>query len=295
MFPFRTKSIRTRSTREAPSTRRHIVYGVLLITAVVLVSSLVWYLTRREAVTVRDIEISGGETIPNEEIHAVVDRELAGNYLLLVPHRFAYLYPHDRILAAVLDVPRVRTATVERISRIALRVKFEEYVPYALWCLNEAEDAPCAFMDSEGFAFTDAPPLRGGAFLRHVLEGVEKIEERQMLDRNSLTESKLFTELLESKLNFRVHEVVHDENGDERYKLGGGGEILIAKGNGAETSFGQLQAIIASKEFDHLEPGNFKYIDLRFGNKIFVNEVLEEPEPVASTSVSAASTTLSAQ
>lgn len=283
MFPLKRKRITARPTYEVPSMRRQITYGVLLITAVVLVSTLVWYLTRREAVTIRDVEVVGGDTIPYAEIFSIVEREFAGNYLLLVPHRFTYLYPHDRIVASVLAAPRVRTAAVERTSRTALRVTFEEYVPYALWCLDESEDAACAFMDAEGYAFTDAPPLRGGAFPRHVIEGVEKIEERQILDRDSLAESKKFTELLESTLNFRVHEVVHTKAGDERYELGGGGAILITKGSGAEESFEKLQSIIASKEFDHLEPGNFNYIDLRFGNKVFVNEVKEE---VVSTTAS---------
>ena len=49
-----------------------------------------------------------------------------------------------------------------------------------------------------------------------------------------------------------------------------------------------LKTILVSEEFSHLKPGNFQYIDLRFGNKIFVNEEevgsVEENETSTSTS-----------
>ena len=38
--------------------------------------------------------------------------------------------------------------------------------------------------------------------------------------------------------------------------------------------FANLSSVLESESFTHLEPGNFQYIDLRFGNKVFVNEEL---------------------
>ena len=33
--------------------------------------------------------------------------------------------------------------------------------------------------------------------------------------------------------------------------------------------------LLLPQNFRHLQPDNFQYIDLRFGNKVFVNEELE--------------------
>jgi hypothetical protein len=55
-----------------------------------------------------------------------------------------------------------------------------------------------------------------------------------------------------------------------------------------------LMAVISSPDFSHLKPGNFQYIDLRYGNKVFVNEeevVVPEEFDVVSTSTSSATTT----
>ena len=45
-----------------------------------------------------------------------------------------------------------------------------------------------------------------------------------------------------------------------------------------------LLVVLASPEFSHLNPGNFSYIDLRFGEKVFVNEIGEVPETETATS-----------
>jgi len=54
-------------------------------------------------------------------------------------------------------------------------------------------------------------------------------------------------------------------------------------------SFKNLQSILSSEEFIHLQNGAFQYIDLRFGDKIFLNEeeeVVEMPEVLEETATS---------
>jgi hypothetical protein len=46
----------------------------------------------------------------------------------------------------------------------------------------------------------------------------------------------------------------------------------------AVETLSNLETILASGTFTHLKPGNFQYVDLRFGSKVFVNEA-----PVASS------------
>ena len=69
-----------------------------------------------------------------------------------------------------------------------------------------------------------------------------------------------------------ISSVEFDSADDVFYVLAGGGELRATLHDPATKVFDNLEAILASKEFAHIKPGNFQYIDLRFGSKVFVNE-----------------------
>ena len=56
------------------------------------------------------------------------------------------------------------------------------------------------------------------------------------------------------------------------FEVAGGGQIKVTLTQPIEDSLGNLEVLLSSPDFDHLAPGNFQYIDLRFGDKVFVNE-----------------------
>ncbi len=125
-----------------------IVRGVLILLVVIVVGYGIWYVTRLPSLTIADISVSGGGTIPHEVIQSEVERELAGTYLALIPRRFTYLYPAAAIKSTIGAIPRVKDVTLERSERTALIVSFTEYEPFALWC-DEARQH-CLFIDEFG-------------------------------------------------------------------------------------------------------------------------------------------------
>ena len=54
-----------------------------------------------------------------------------------------------------------------------------------------------------------------------------------------------------------------------------------------EETVANLRSILASDEFNDLQPGSFQYIDLRFGNKVFVNK--EDPSLIAASTTATSS------
>lgn len=279
-----SKRIRTRRRGEA-SMLRHIFWGVFSMCVVFGIAMLVWYVTRLPYVTITHIEVEGGETIATDHIRGVIDAVLNGSYMFLVPHRFSYTYPHDALVRALLAEPRIRTAEVVRSKRDTLRVIFEEYVPYALWCAEGGAQNGCYFLDETGYAFASAPLLAGGSLVRHVDEGNNVLTERAVYTSDNLHSVHAFILRLEQELNLRVTEVVYTKAFDMRLYINGGGTILIARDTDFSAAFEYLMSVLASDTFNHLKPGNFNYIDLRFGKKIFVNEELEY-EIAATTSSS---------
>lgn len=276
---------RTRTHRSTPTLRRHIAWGVGVCSAVVLLLTGVWHITRIDSFTIDTVTISGGETVPPSLIQNLVDGILQGSYLSLIPRRFTFFYPHDNIASAVLSVPRVKDVSINREGK-TLALSFHEHVPFALWCLSSDPDS-CYFLDANGYAFAPGPRLEGGALVRHVIENEMELSRKQVFNPDALGRVHDFLLRLTEEVHMRVTEVRYTTTGDLILRLGGGGELRMRNDESYNTIFNNLSTILTSPEFTHLKPGNFWYIDLRFGNKVFVNEEI----PKDTSDQSTASTT----
>lgn len=253
-----------------------IVRGVVRLLAVVAVLGLAWYVTRLPFFTITEVAVRGGETISHEDVRAQVLQELQGAYFLIVPKHFTYLYPSERIHAVLAKNTRMHDIVLARTDRHTLDVSFKEYVPYALWCSYSASTSPCYFVTEDGYAFAEAPVLQGGALPRHVLEGVDDLHVGDLHTEKSLAEIDAFMQRATQELGLRIASVLHKKNGDIELHINGGGAIFVSGKKDLNTAFDNLTSVLSSTEFKHIEPGNFKYIDVRFENKVFVNEKLFE-------------------
>jgi len=66
----------------------------------------------------------------------------------------------------------------------------------------------------------------------------------------------------------------------------GGGEFKVTLTQEPEQTVENLLVVLTSEEFQGIEPGSFQYIDLRFGNKVFVNEELATPNEDVTSEIS---------
>ena len=269
----------------APSMGRQLLWGGLGMSLLLLLCVGTWYVTRLPFFTITDIHITGGETVSHTKIRGMVEAQLAGTYFLVVPRTFTYLYPHEQIQEALRHETRIHSLVIQREGNNTLAISFEEYIPYALWCENETRTARCLFVDDTGYAFSPAPPMRGGAFMRHVVEAAELTNRTHIFDAASLENMETFIALLESQYPFRVLGATHSNETDIAYRLSGGGQFLVNNTMPATAVFENIVALLSAPEFAHIAPGNFDYIDLRFGNKVFVHEGIEEE--IASSSMEA--------
>lgn len=251
-------------------------YGVLTMAAVALVLTGIWHSTRVEALTITEVKVEGGETIASGTIVAAVEPLLDGNYYHLVPRRFTWWYPKGEIIAAIKAVDRVKDVTIKRVDGQTLLVSFTEYVPEALWC-DPVERERCLLLDQAGYAFAPAPILSGGSLVRYYT--LQTALERGMVPftPRAYETTKRFTRYLED-IGWFVAAVEIDAAEDVYYTLVGGGEIKATLLDEPELPFNNLMTLRASTQFAHLAPGNFQYVDARFGSKLFVNEDMAESE-----------------
>lgn len=213
--------------------------------------------------------VEGGETIPHADIESIINEKLEGTYLGLVPRRFSPLYPKDEIIIEIANVERIKSVSIERSGGKALIATFDEYIPDALWCGGESEE--CTFLDETGYSFTYAPNLTGGSFLRLERTGIESFTGTQAFTTESYGRINNLVALL-ADASWFVSVVEIDAANDIYLQIVEGGELKVTLADDPASIVDNLLTVLTSPEFVHIKPGNFEYIDLRFGNKVFVSE-----------------------
>lgn len=267
---------------------KQVFWGVLVFSTVAALITATWYGTRISAFTISEIKVSGGITIDKEGVKKRVEEQLSGTYFRLIPKRFAFLYPEETIFNNINQVDRIKNVQVERMSGKELYVSFDEYIPDALWC-TFSEPHTCLFMDETGYAFAAAPTLSGESLVRYFKTESEPELHNRPFEQSDFESTKEFVRLL-SQINWYITKIEIDSARDVFYTLAHGGEVKATLTEAPTQTFSNLETILQSKEFSHLTPGNFQYVDLRFGTRVFVNEELE-----IETATSTATTTESSE
>lgn len=269
---------------------KQVLVGVVIVLAISLLITAIWYGTRVSSLQVTTVTIDGQETLKADELRALAEAQLEGTYFSLIPRTFAWLYPQSDIVAALEAVDKVKSVTVDREDQ-TVAVRIVEYVPDALWCRDKESDE-CFLMSATGFAFTESPGLQGGAFVRYIDPELTFQKQTQAFDAAYISRTKDFVRQLRTALDWYVTHIEKGERDDVSYWLASGGELKTVMTEPNEVTIENLQTVLTAEEFAEIAPGNFQYIDLRFGNKVYVNDT--EPSVATSTvaTTSAATSTV---
>jgi hypothetical protein len=262
--------------------RFQIMVGFMLLGTIAVLVTLLWYGTRIAALQITSVSVIGGSTIAHETIEASVWQSLQGRHYRLVPYTFSWWYPKATLEAMLKQMPRMKHVHTE-VNDQELTVLFEEYQPFALWC-ETVTASSCLFIDTTGYAFTKAPDLMGSAFIRYIKEGAVPLERTGVFDPAFIATTGALAARLEDELNLYVTHVIQSDAVDTSYVLASGAEIKVSARMTADETFTNLKTIFASKDFSDLASGDFHYIDLRFGDKVFVSEVEVAASSSAATS-----------
>lgn len=256
--------------------RKHLFVSGGIAFLVLILSVAVWYGARRPEVTITEVEVSGGSTVPLEAVRTKAESLLSGTYALLIPRRFSYLFPKTEIIDAIDSMPRVHSTSVVRDSRNKISVTFDEYVPYALWCnaiaTNASATPACIFVDDQGFAFATAPALYGETFVRFAIEGRGPVVGEHVYDPETLAHYRSFAEAIATYHHSRLASIFETKDSDLMLSLSSGVTLMITKDADIQSIFENIESILLSEKFKSTPLESFEYIDLRFGSKIYVKE-----------------------
>lgn len=287
MFGRRNKKRRHSEKKSKGLFLGQMLVGACLALFIFFVAAFVWYGTRLESLTITTVQVEGGETLDHAAAKAIAEEELRGDYYRMVPRRFAWAYPEERIIERVKGLPKVKSVSVLKVESDTILLTLSEYQPYALWCADSetaSSTNPCAYIDEDGYAFVLSPELSGSSFLRFKNGNTPRVGDAPF-SRVFLKESHIITKEVGRRHGWKVVFVERVGFEEASFHLEGGGVLKTTLRQSSEDTLNNLGVIVASEEFKHLTPDAFQYIDLRFGDKVFVNEDggLKDDEAIATS------------
>lgn len=276
------RKVTVRKKKSGRSLLKRVLYILSLIFLLLLAAGLLWFGTRLESLTITEVEVIGGDTVDKGKIKTAVEAELQGSYFGVVPKRFSWVYPEEKIMEVVRAVPRVKSVLLERPDGRSLTIRFIEYSPFALWC-DKVEETNCVFLDDQGFAFSSAPPLTGGALPRYFSTD-KPATGNSPFSYEFLRDTSFFVTAIRKEFDFATLGIEQVGDAEAVLELSANSYLKITSRQNVHDTLDNLRVIMSSEEFGDLEPGDFNYIDLRFGDKVFVNEEKEVEDTATSTS-----------
>lgn len=273
--PFNTKDRKRRKLWQ------RIGFGTVILIVVGGIYPLVFYSVRLPALTTTTIEVVGTETVSKDEVRMRAEELLRGTYFGFVPRRFSLALPTDEIVESIRTIPRVSDAFLST-EKNTLIIQVREYIPDMLWCANSTATSTCFYVDKNGGAYEKAPQLAGSTFMRFIVSDVEPKVGDSLLTDTSRSLLVAIAKIIEERHEFHVSRIEYTKDSDAVLYLSGGGRLLVSTEGNLEEMYANLASVLLSDEYSSLTPGNFEYIDLRFGNKVFV----QKEKPIATTTVS---------
>lgn len=267
---------------------RPLVFGlILLVVSFSAISFGIIYTFRLPFWQIKNITISGLETIENDEVFAAVQSALEGYTAYFFPNSQFFLADGFEISRVIKEkFPRLRLAQVKKTYPDSLDIYLEEREAYVIYCrisgdksLKEGgfasviqamrkggEAEGCFYADRNGAVFENLAGFTGSAFpvIRDDKGDVSGDRLKKLIDY--FDESGL---VLGRKIGIALTSLLVSSEIPKDYLLGtdAGWFIAVSRDDFAGNWASLLKTIIDEKIKDRL--GDLDYVDLRFGSKVF--------------------------
>jgi len=266
--------------------RRAVLLGTLLI-LFLLVSGGLILLSRAPVLLIRDIAVSGVETLATSTVEGLVRDEIAGYYAFVLPKNNIFLYPRRAAEKKLLDtLPSLLTASVRASSLTHISVAVRERRPGALWCGRQTEDASasaattssptltanaCFLVDETGVVYAQAndeenmyPRLYGA------LDGEGEMIPVQFFSPEFIRPLLALSRALGEENNVgNAESIVVGETGTTEIHFPDNFVVLFLRGDDAGDVLNRFNAALSSSVLEGRTVADFEYLDLRFGNKLY--------------------------
>lgn len=250
---------------------------------------LLSWLSKMPSIQIENIEVSGNSTLSKDEIIDVVRNETSVKYFMLFSKNSTFLYPRKSIEQTLADdFKKIETVSLNSKGLKTLIVNMVERKPDSLWCFGDSSEegnvrknensGMCYFLDKGGLVFSEAPDFSGNSFLRYygLLDDVEQPIGENYMTSEKFREVSRFIGSLEI-LGIKVGTFRAESESDYEIVLKNGIKIILDDKQPFDKTLENIQSILTEVDlkgdYSANNPSKINYVDLRFGNKVYLNQL----------------------
>lgn len=271
--------LNSRQAGELRKRRRKVVGAKTLVLLLIFVALFVGlgFISRWEKINIQSLQILGNKIVEAEEIESLVQSKLVEKYLWLYPKTNFLLYPKGKIKKALAQEFLVLKDINLRLENVnTLKISLTERKAKFTWCGEEPPEdlsaAKCYFMDAEGYIYIEAPYFSGDVYFKFFGRADEQAGSPlgfYFLPEN-FQKLVYFRDAAE-KMGLNPSFAVVKNDGDVELYLDSqinASKIIFKLGSDIEKVVENLGLVLESEELKN-KIGALRYVDLRFGNKIY--------------------------
>jgi cell division septal protein FtsQ len=265
------KAVRTPQFHERQERIKKIKITLWIILAVLLLIAP-FVILRNKHLLISKIHLVGNVVTTEDDIEAVVNEDLSGNYFYLVPKASSLFYSKKKIQEDLLRTfPRLSQAVVTLESPSAITITMLERRPEALYCKDVSKASSpsgCYFLDDQGYIFALAPVFSGAIYDVYTTDPLlDDPLKTQLFPANDFKGLQNFWQSLH---NIPLTPAVLTLKNDEYdLTLESGTVVKWRKNQSLDTTYSSLDSFIADPSVRKKGINNLLYIDLRVDDKAY--------------------------
>lgn len=235
------------------------------------------YILRFPYWQIKHIEITGSETLSEDDLRLTAEDELRGSRFYFVPRKAIFAVEGKELSAAITSkFPKIAELEVKKIFPDSLSLTVREREFFGIYCndLNAATstftgEPDCVYLDQSGFAYEKAPAVTGFLIVkvstdRGVLQIPSHLVEPELMERMRKI-SDAFAE--NSGVTIVGYNLLSKVPSEIRAVTREGFEIWLKSDDDFARAAQILKKVLEAEVKDR-KP-QLQYVDLRLGNKVF--------------------------
>ncbi|MDQ5922941.1 MAG: cell division protein FtsQ [Patescibacteria group bacterium] len=258
--------------------------SIVFVGVIVLFGGLA-YLSSLPKINIQNIKIVGNKVIDSMPVESLIKSNLEGKYLWMFPKTNSIIYPREKIEKDLINnFQRMKDISFSLKDLNTLEVSFKEREAEYIWCgvnLPEGEvtdELKCYFMDDTGYLFDESPFFSGEVYFRFFgpVDNVDSPKGANFVS-GEFENLVIFKESLK-KLDVKPVAIFLKDDKDievilsSSLSLREAPKIIFKSDSDLNKMVENLQSALTAEplrdDFKN-KYNSLKYIDLRFGNKVY--------------------------
>ncbi len=256
--------------------RQRIIIALLVAGGALLIFGGLTWLSHAQFMRIDKVEVSGERTLNPAAVSSKVLEDIAGSYLYVFPKNNIFLYPKFKTQQHLLtQVPTIAKVSIEAKDFHTLQVTVTERARKALWCGTVANNpTACFWLDEDGVAYAATTGLSlandaTSTYIHYFGTLVGPSPQQYITPEQFQSLSALVDALAQNQKDTVIESVEVDQGGAVRVLFANDFKLLFNLSSAGADVYQRFALALTSDAFIGHTPGDFQYLDLRFGDKLY--------------------------